>query len=62
MIEIIRFRNQLSLLPMGGGGGGEAGPHHQTGSQNSRTLSPRVSKIYDFFIPCGQIVAKFQVN
>ena len=33
----------------GGGGGGIFGPHHQTGSQNSRTLSPRVSKISDFF-------------
>ena len=51
-----------SLLPMrGGGGGGLFGPHHQTGSQNSRTLSPRVSKISDFlFMPFGHIVAKFK--
>ena len=39
------------------------GHRHQTGSQNSRTLSPRVSKISDFsFMPFGHIVAKFQVN
>ena len=31
-------------------GGGLFGPHHQTGSQNSGTLSPRVSKISDFFL------------
>ena len=46
-----------------GGGEGFFGPRHQTGSQNSRTLSPRVSKISDFsFMPFGHIVAKFQVN
>ena len=45
------------------GGGGLFGPHHQTGTQNSRTLSPRVSKISDFlFMPFGHIVAKFQVD
>ena len=32
-----------------GGGGGGVGTHHQTGSYNFRTLSPRVSKISDFF-------------
>ena len=32
----------------GGGGGGAFGPRHQTGIQNSRTLSPGVSKISDF--------------
>ena len=55
----------LTLLPTegGGGGGGGVGPHHQTGSQNSRTLSPKVSKISDFFfMPFGHIVAKFQVD
>ena len=38
-------------------GGGELfGPHHQTGRQNSRTYSPRVSKISDFsFMPFGHI-------
>ena len=47
----------------GGGGGGRGGPCHQTGSQNSRTLSLRVSKVSDFsFMPFGHIVAKFQVN
>ena len=38
-----------SIAYGGGGGGGLFGPHHQTGSQNSRTLSPRVTKISDFF-------------
>ena len=53
----------LTLLPKGGGGGGLSGPHHQTGSQNSRTLSPRVSKISDFFfMPFRHIVAKFQAD
>ena len=50
---------RLTLLPKGGGG--LFGPHHQTGSQNSRTLSPRVSKISEFFfMPFGHIVATFQ--
>ena len=43
--------------------GGLFGPCYQTGSQNSRTLSPRVSKISDFsFMPFGHTVAKFQAN
>ena len=59
--------NFLTLLPTGGGGGGGGelafGPRHPTGSQNSRTLSPRVSKFSDFsFMPFGHIVAKFQAN
>ena len=46
-----------------GGGGGLFGLCHQTGSQNSRSLSPGVSKISDFtFTPFGHTVAKFQVN
>ena len=53
----------LTLLPKGGGGGGLFGLRHQTGSQNSRTLSPRLVKISDFsFMLFGHIVAKFQVN
>ena len=54
----------FTLLPTGGGGGGGLfGPRHQTGSQNSTTLTPRVSKISDFsFMPFGHIEAKFQVN
>ena len=49
------------LLPTGEGG--LFGPCHQTGSQNSRILSPRISKISDFsFMLFGHIVAKFQVN
>ena len=53
----------LTLLLTLGEGGGLFGPHHQTGSQNSRTLSPRVSKISDFFfMPFEQIVPKFQVD
>ena len=50
---------------MGGGGGGVGlfGPHHQTGSQDSRTISPRDTTISDFFfMPFGHIVPKFQVN
>ena len=44
-------------------GGALFGPHHQTGSQNSRTLSPRVSKISEFFfMPFGHIVVKFQAD
>ena len=39
------FKIMLILLPTGGGGGGGG---FWTGSQNSRTLSPRVSKISDF--------------
>ena len=52
------------LNPIAWGGGERAfGPHHHTGSQNSRTLSLRVSKISDFFFMLlGHIVAKFQVN
>ena len=50
---------RLTLLPTGG----LFGPHHLTGSQNSRTLSLRVYKISDFFfMPFGHIVAKFQVD
>ena len=46
-----------------GEGGGLFVPHDQTGSQNSRTLLPRVSKIPDFFfMPFGHLVAKFQVD
>ena len=51
----------LTLLPTGGGG--FFGPRHQTGSKNSRTLSPRVSKISGFsFMLFGHILTKFQVN
>ena len=54
---------ELPTALTGGGGGGAFGPHHQTGSKNSRTLSPGVSKIYDFsFMLFGHIVAKFEVN
>ena len=45
--SIYRKIPKVALLPTGGGGGG-VGPRHQTASQNSRTLSPRVSKISDF--------------
>ena len=66
IISLRPFIGPLTLLPIGGGGGGGGelfGPHHHTGSQNSRTLSPRVSKISDFFfMPFGHIVAKFQVD
>ena len=55
-------QENLTLLPKEGGGG-LFGLRHQTGSQNSKTLSPRLSKISDFFfMPFGHIVAKFQVN
>ena len=54
---------EISGPKLGWGGGGLFDPHHQTGSQNSTTLSPRVSKISDFFfMPFGHIVAKCQVN
>ena len=57
--EFCYILKHLTLLPMGGA----FWSHHQTGSQNSRTLSPRVSKISDFFfMPLGHIVAKFQVD
>ena len=58
------FKSMCVFNPIAyGGGGGLFGPRHQTGSQNSRTLSPRVSKISDFsFMPYGHIVAKCQVN
>ena len=60
-IPVYVFRKS-TLLPAGVGGGGHFGPCHQTGSQNSRTLSPRVSKISDFsLMHLGHIVAKFQV-
>ena len=43
--------------------GEELGLRHQPESQNSTTLSPKVSKISDFsFWPFGHILAKFQVN
>ena len=56
--KIIDF-SLLTILPTMGGGG----LFGQTGSQNSRTLSPRISKISDFvFMFFGHIVAKFRVD
>ena len=52
LIHVIGACTRTSLIQLhtrGGGGGGSCDPRHQTGSQNSRTLSPRVSKISDFF-------------
>ena len=48
MDQNISYCISLNLLPTrrrgGGGGGGLFGAYRQTGSQNSGTLSPRVSK------------------
>ena len=64
VIIVMSTRDFLTLLPMGGGGGGGLfGPHHQTVSHNSRTLSSRLPKLSDFsFLLLGHIVAKFQVS
>ena len=53
-LEIISVHQKLwsfNHIAYGGGGGGGGGPHHQTGSQNSRTLSlivPQLSKYLKF--------------
>ena len=47
--SVLGIGNQQALTFFAsGGGGGLLGPHHQTGSLNSRTLSPRISKISDW--------------
>ena len=53
----------VNPIAYGRRGEGLFGLRHQAGSQNSRTLLHRVSKISDFsFMPFGHIVPKFQVN
>ena len=52
-----------TINPIACGGGGGVWPTPSDLKPNPRTRSPRISKISDFFfMPFGQIVAKFQVD